>query len=125
MGACCLGGVGCSERIPWHVRPACLPLFPSSPPFVPHPTTHLCACMHPHTHMHTRHAGWDRECTRDEEWVREAGVDPRQPFYYVLPDEIDCSRLFQQREWWGGVLGGREWRGGGCAALLLCPTRRD
>ncbi|GAB4821785.1 hypothetical protein N2152v2_008831 [Parachlorella kessleri] len=40
--------------------------------------------------------GWDRQCTRDEDWVHEAGVDPRQPFYYVLPDESDCVRLFGQ-----------------------------
>lgn len=54
--------------------------------------------------------GWDRRCVRDEQWVAEAGVDPGQPFYYVLPDERDCMRLFNQRELLGvvvcGVYGG-------------------
>ena len=50
--------------------------------------------------------GWDRECQRDEEWQRAMCVgDARQPFYYCLPDETDCTKLFGG----GACLG----RGGG------------
>lgn len=34
-----------------------------------------------------------------------------RPFYYVLPDEIDCLRLFQQREW-SSPVGRMGWGGG-------------
>jgi hemimethylated DNA binding protein len=39
--------------------------------------------------------GWDRECARDEAWMKAMNVqNPSQPFYYCLPDETDCVRLF-------------------------------
>lgn len=38
--------------------------------------------------------GWDRTCERDAEWVASMGVDSSLPFYYALPDERDCQRLF-------------------------------
>jgi hemimethylated DNA binding protein len=38
--------------------------------------------------------GWDRVCERGDAWAAEMGVDPQQRFYYVLPDERDCQRLF-------------------------------
>ncbi|KAK9836712.1 hypothetical protein WJX74_006537 [Apatococcus lobatus] len=38
--------------------------------------------------------GWDRSCERDQSWNDKFNVDPNQPFYCVLPDEVDCQRLF-------------------------------
>ena len=38
--------------------------------------------------------GWDRKCERDPDWVAAMGVDGSLPFYYALPDERDCERLF-------------------------------
>lgn len=39
--------------------------------------------------------GWDRECERDEEWLRHMNVqNAQQPFYHCLPHEHDCVRLF-------------------------------
>jgi hemimethylated DNA binding protein len=39
--------------------------------------------------------GWDRECQRDEEWMRQMNVgNAHRPFYYCLPDETDSVRLF-------------------------------
>lgn len=49
---------------------------------------------------HQRHGyrgviyGWDPVCDRDAEWCAATGVEGDQPFYYVLPDENDCIRLF-------------------------------
>jgi len=39
--------------------------------------------------------GWDRRCMRDEIWINEMNANPDVPFYYVLPDENDCQRIFQ------------------------------
>ena len=38
--------------------------------------------------------GWDRNCQRDIEWARQVEVEHGQPFYRILPDELDCQRLF-------------------------------
>jgi hemimethylated DNA binding protein len=38
--------------------------------------------------------GWSRRCERDEEWARTMNVSADQPFYFVLPDEADCQRIF-------------------------------
>ena len=38
--------------------------------------------------------GWDRRCGRDAEWAAQMSANPAQPFYYALPDEADCVRLF-------------------------------
>ncbi|KAK9814029.1 hypothetical protein WJX73_009611 [Symbiochloris irregularis] len=38
--------------------------------------------------------GWDRTCERDQAWAQTWGVQRDQPFYEVLPDEDDCTRLF-------------------------------
>ena len=38
--------------------------------------------------------GWDQTCERDQSWNDKFNVDPNQPFYCVLPDEVDCQRLF-------------------------------
>lgn len=38
--------------------------------------------------------GWDRSCERDLNWTEKFNVDADQPFYWVLPDEVDCQRLF-------------------------------
>lgn len=39
--------------------------------------------------------GFDSRCERDEAWIQQMGVmNPERPFYYALPDEIDCQRLF-------------------------------
>lgn len=39
--------------------------------------------------------GFDRRCERDAEWIAQMGVkDAEVPFYFALPDEFDCQRLF-------------------------------
>ena len=38
-------------------------------------------------------SGWDRTCERQEWLVKHAGVNPYQPFYEVLPDEVTCPEL--------------------------------
>jgi hemimethylated DNA binding protein len=41
--------------------------------------------------------GWDEICARPPEWLEANGLSPRagdQPFYYVLPHQPDCLRLF-------------------------------
>ncbi|KAL3131480.1 hypothetical protein ABBQ38_007787 [Trebouxia sp. C0009 RCD-2024] len=38
---------------------------------------------------------WDRVCDRPPQWAQEMQVNHDQPFYGVLPDEHDCTRLFQ------------------------------
>ena len=38
--------------------------------------------------------GWDRSCTRPQEWSVATGVKRDQPHYLVLPDEDDCAKIF-------------------------------
>lgn len=38
--------------------------------------------------------GWDRICARDLHWAKNLGLRHDQPFYEVLPDEDESSRLF-------------------------------
>eukprot|EP01023_Acetabularia_acetabulum_P006036 TRINITY_DN12509_c0_g1_i7.p2 TRINITY_DN12509_c0_g1~~TRINITY_DN12509_c0_g1_i7.p2 ORF type:complete len:212 (-),score=8.03 TRINITY_DN12509_c0_g1_i7:35-670(-) len=37
--------------------------------------------------------GWDRKYEKLE-WAKIQSVQPNQPFYQIIPDELDCQRLF-------------------------------
>ncbi|KAK9841990.1 hypothetical protein WJX81_002951 [Elliptochloris bilobata] len=41
--------------------------------------------------------GWDRKCERSAAWAASNQANPQQPFYYCLPDEDDCQRVFGGR----------------------------
>lgn len=62
--------------------------------------TKVCSFKHVQVFRHRTYGyrgviyGWDRSCERDLNWTEKFNVDADQPFYWVLPDEVDCQRLF-------------------------------
>ena len=85
-----------SDSLEWQCRLACAPCQHSSAlPESSHPHIEALQVFRHRTYGYRGVIyGWDRSCDRDLSWTEKLNVDANQPFYWVLPDEVDCQRLF-------------------------------